>query len=73
MTHNISGTAKACAQTIVAVMWFHEIKSGLWWVSNSVVLLGSAAYTRVQQMQMKIDYEESKLGKKDKAPSEQRV
>lgn len=74
LTHNISGTAKACTQTVVAVMWFNEIKSILWWVSNMVVLLGSAAYTRVQQIQMKKDHEESTLPKKsDKGSAEQNV
>lgn len=52
LTHNISGTAKACAQTVLAVMWYQEMKSLLWWVSNGVVLFGSAAYTRVRQLEM---------------------
>ncbi|KFM67563.1 GDP-fucose transporter 1, partial [Stegodyphus mimosarum] len=52
LTHNISGTAKACAQTVAAVAWFQEEKSLLWWISNTVVLLGSAAYTRVRQLEM---------------------
>lgn len=56
LTHNISGTAKACAQTVVAVMWFQEQKSPLWWTSNTVVLLGSAAYTRVKQLEMLADH-----------------
>ena len=52
LTHNISGTAKACAQTILATNWYGETKSFLWWVSNIGVLLGSAAYTRVRQLEM---------------------
>lgn len=52
LTHNISGTAKACAQTILATNWYGDTKSLLWWVSNSAVLLGSAAYTRVRQLEM---------------------
>ncbi|XP_054714215.1 GDP-fucose transporter 1-like [Uloborus diversus] len=52
LTHNISGTAKACAQTVMAVMWFEESKTFMWWISNSVVLFGSAAYTRVRQLEM---------------------
>lgn len=52
LTHNISGTAKACAQTVAAVVWFQETKTPLWWISNSVVLAGSAAYTRVRQLEM---------------------
>ena len=41
LTHTISGTAKACAQTVLATLWYDEHKSPLWWVSNGVVLLGS--------------------------------
>ncbi|KXJ81388.1 GDP-fucose transporter 1 [Aedes albopictus] len=52
LTHNISGTAKACAQTVLATTWFSEIKSFLWWTSNVVVLAGSALYTRVKQLEM---------------------
>lgn len=52
LTHNISGTAKACAQTVLATQLFNEAKSTLWWTSNLVVLLGSALYTRVKQLEM---------------------
>lgn len=53
LTHNISGTAKACAQTVLATHWYGDPKPLLWWVSNWAVLLGSAAYTRVRQLEMK--------------------
>lgn len=52
LTHNISGTAKACAQTVLATQWFNEVKSGLWWTSNGIVLLGSAMYARLKQLEM---------------------
>lgn len=52
LTHNISGTAKACAQTIIATQWYDETKSILWWMSNLIVLLGSALYARVKQVEM---------------------
>ena len=52
LTHNISGTAKACAQTVVATYWYDEVKPLLWWFSNFVVLFGSAAYARVKQLEM---------------------
>lgn len=52
LTHNISGTAKACAQTVLATSWFNETKSALWWLSNGVVLIGSFGYARVKQMEM---------------------
>ena len=57
LTHNISGTAKACAQTILATAYYHELKSTLWWVSNAVVLFGSAAYTMVRRGDMKKDHQ----------------
>lgn len=53
LTHNISGTAKAAAQTVMAVFWYGDIKSLLWWASNSVVLGGSFAYTLVQMADMR--------------------
>lgn len=56
LTHNISGTAKACAQTVIATFWFDELKTTLWWISNIVVLVGSALYTRIKQVEMSRDY-----------------
>jgi len=41
LTHNISGTAKACVQTVIAAMVYVTYKSGLWWVCNFMVLGGS--------------------------------
>lgn len=32
LTHNISGTAKAAAQTVMAVVWYSELKTLLWYV-----------------------------------------
>ncbi|KAJ8301873.1 hypothetical protein KUTeg_020860 [Tegillarca granosa] len=58
LTHNISGTAKACAQTILGCMWFQETKSFLWWTSNAVVLGGSCAYTEVKRREMKQQHKE---------------
>lgn len=52
LTHNISGTAKACAQTVLATRWYNEVKSFLWWASNFIVLIGSFAYARVKQLEM---------------------
>ncbi|XP_050707048.1 GDP-fucose transporter 1-like isoform X1 [Eriocheir sinensis] len=53
LTHTISGTAKACTQTVLATWWYVEHKTGLWWLSNWTVLAGSMAYTRVKQLEMK--------------------
>lgn len=52
LTHNISGTAKACVQTILATYWFNENKSLLWWLSNVIVLSASASYARIKQLDM---------------------
>ncbi|KAG8430210.1 hypothetical protein GDO86_018243 [Hymenochirus boettgeri] len=58
LTHNISGTAKACAQTVLAVVYYSQIKSALWWTSNLMVLGGSFSYTWVKGLEMKKSQEE---------------
>ncbi|XP_004682939.1 PREDICTED: GDP-fucose transporter 1 [Condylura cristata] len=58
LTHNVSGTAKACAQTVLAVLHYEETKSFLWWTSNMMVLGGSFAYTWVRGWEMKKTQEE---------------
>ncbi|CAG9532539.1 unnamed protein product [Cercopithifilaria johnstoni] len=60
LTHNISGTAKAAAQTVIAVVWWQEVKPLLWWVSNAIVLGGSAAYTVVKRKEMNDKYDTNK-------------
>lgn len=52
LTHNISGTAKACLQTVIAVIYYHDHKSTLWWVSNLTILVASAAYSRIKQLEI---------------------
>ncbi|XP_049865344.1 GDP-fucose transporter 1 isoform X2 [Pectinophora gossypiella] len=52
LTHNISGTAKACAQTVMATQWYNESKNLLWWTSNIIVLSSSALYARFKQIEM---------------------
>jgi GDP-fucose transporter C1 len=61
LTHNISGTAKACVQTVLATYCFNEMKPLLWWLSNWVVLGGSAAYARVRQKEMEQHQKSEKL------------
>lgn len=56
LTHNVSGTAKACTQTVLATYWFNEEKSFLWWISNIVVLTASAAYARIRQLDLSKEY-----------------
>lgn len=65
LTHNISGTAKACAQTVIASYWYSESKPILWWISNWVVLGGSGAYARVKQLEMERDHKQQIAEKDD--------
>ncbi|VDO06092.1 unnamed protein product [Haemonchus placei] len=45
LTHNISGTAKAAAQTVMAVLYFSEIKTFMWFVLvNHILMLVSVHY-----------------------------
>lgn len=60
LTHNVSGTAKACAQTILACVVFSQSKQLLWWASNAMVLGGSSAYTYVRMLEMKANHQERK-------------
>lgn len=56
LTHNVSGTAKACAQTVIACIYNSDVKSILWWFSNCTVLLGSLGYTEVKRREMKKEH-----------------
>jgi GDP-fucose transporter C1 len=49
LTHNISGTSKACAQTILALQLQNEARSALWWLGNIFVLGGSLGYAVVKR------------------------
>jgi len=60
LTHNVSGTAKACAQTVLATTYFNEVKTSLWWCSNLTVLFGSFGYAYVRQREMKMAHVEEK-------------
>ena len=48
LTHNISGTAKAAVQTILATIISMKFKSFLWWLGNLMVVAGSIAYAYVR-------------------------
>ncbi|KAM3179493.1 hypothetical protein ACTXT7_000508 [Hymenolepis weldensis] len=48
LTHNISGTAKAAVQTIIATLISMHLKSFLWWLGNGMVVCGSMAYAYVR-------------------------
>ena len=53
LTHNVSGTAKAGAQTVLACVVYSQSRQLWWWVSNVLVLAGSSAYTYVRMSDMK--------------------
>jgi GDP-fucose transporter C1 len=59
ITHNISGVAKACCQTVIAVIFWHQIKTALWWASTMFVLFGTAGYSEVKSLEMKRAHESS--------------
>lgn len=44
VTHHISINAKSVVQTILAVLYFHEQKSFLWWCGNLLVVSGVMVY-----------------------------
>jgi solute carrier family 35 (GDP-fucose transporter), member C1 len=51
ITHHISANAKAVAQTLIAVVFYRETKTLLWWVSILMVATGAVAYavTRMRE------------------------
>uniref|UniRef100_A0A8D8TJV5 GDP-fucose transporter 1 n=1 Tax=Cacopsylla melanoneura TaxID=428564 RepID=A0A8D8TJV5_9HEMI len=52
LTHNISGTAKASFHTVLATYLYHEVKPVLWWISNAIILSGSAIYAFVKKKEL---------------------
>ena len=71
LTHNISGTAKAAVQTVIACVYFNDHKSSLWWLSNLTVLGGSGAYTEVKRREMKKQHREETLDKMENSSKEE--
>lgn len=68
LTHNVSGTAKAYAQTLLGVMYFSEVKTILWWISNGFVLLGAALYSHVRRSEMEAKNREKSMMLPEKLP-----
>ena len=48
VTHHISSNSKAVAQTIIAVVYYHETKRTLWWISVLMVVCGALSYAVVR-------------------------
>jgi GDP-fucose transporter C1 len=59
LTHNVSGTAKAYVQTLMGVMYYNEIKTLLWWLSNCLVLIGAGLYSHVRNQEMKAKHKQT--------------
>uniref|UniRef100_A0A1I8H0M7 TPT domain-containing protein n=1 Tax=Macrostomum lignano TaxID=282301 RepID=A0A1I8H0M7_9PLAT len=57
LTHNVSGTAKSCAQTVLGYLAYREVKTGLWWLSNVIVLTASFAYALVKRQEMRLQHQ----------------
>uniref|UniRef100_A0A0N5BUE5 TPT domain-containing protein n=1 Tax=Strongyloides papillosus TaxID=174720 RepID=A0A0N5BUE5_STREA len=66
LTHNISGTAKAAAQTVIGVAWYSETKTLLWWASNLIVLIGSGLYTKVKSSELRTRIKNEASAEKEK-------
>jgi len=67
LTHNVSGTAKAYAQTLLGVMYYNEFKTMLWWASNGFVLIGAALYSHVRRSEME-EKNKQNMSLPEKAP-----
>jgi len=52
LTHNISGVAKACLQTLIATLYHQTPKPFLWWLSTAAVLVGTTAYSVIRSISM---------------------
>ena len=48
VTHHISANAKAVCQTLIAVVYYQESKSLLWWTSILMVVAGALGYAIVR-------------------------
>jgi solute carrier family 35 (GDP-fucose transporter), member C1 len=61
LTHNVSGTAKAYAQTLLGVLHYNEVKTLLWWLSTCLVLVGSGLYSHVRNQEMKAKHNRTSI------------
>ncbi|GAB0089300.1 GDP-fucose transporter 1 [Sergentomyia squamirostris] len=65
LTHNISGTAKACAQTVIATQIYSESKSFTWWLSNIIILKSSGLYAWFKQQEMQAKFQQIRQDEED--------
>ncbi len=68
LTHNVSATAKAAAQTVLALLWYRNPITSLGGGSVGIVLLGSLFYTLVRRSEMK-----KKMAEEQEVPKSQEM
>ena len=61
LTHNISGVAKACLQTLMDTIIHSTPKPVLWWVGTLAVLGGTTSYSVVKSMAMKQSHQQESI------------
>ena len=72
LTHNVSGTAKAAAQTVLALLIYRNPITVLGFVSVLIVLGGSLAYTLVRRAEMRAKFDNESAAHNVSAKSEPR-
>lgn len=63
LTHNVSGTAKAAAQTVLALLIYRNPVTLLGFISVLIVLGGSLCYTLVRRSEMRSKFEHEDTGR----------
>jgi len=61
LTHNISGVAKACLQTLLDTVIHSTPKPLLWWVGTLAVLGGTTSYSVVKSISMKKSHQQESI------------
>jgi GDP-fucose transporter C1 len=72
LTHNISGTAKACVQTVLALLWWKNPTTVTNLMGVALVLAGSMAYSYVRTQEMAVEAA-AKKAKAGSVPAEAAV
>ena len=73
LTHNIAGTAKACVQTLVAVIFLGDKMSFRSFCGTAMVLIGTFMYSLVKSREMDMEKAKKKVEiKMSKISSEER-
>ncbi|ELU04157.1 hypothetical protein CAPTEDRAFT_187616 [Capitella teleta] len=70
VSHHISSNTKAVLQTILAVVYFGESRSPLWWLSVGMVVMGATAYALVRLWEERQDAKKHLSGSLSKIQSD---